>query len=163
MKQHLAIASSFYDRILGQKQTTNRTSTHLMSNQLLDSMLVTIKRDLQNLFNTQQQLQHSPYQALNDSIINYGLPNLKQLSLSSLEDKAYFKQMVALAIKRHEPRLGDVTVMLNEQDSQYPKGLNLNLRIKARLLVTPEAVPITFISEVEPISQTISVQDICYA
>lgn len=101
------------DRLLG----SHPGGRFLTQEQLKES----VARDLEVLLNTRtglpQQLLHA-YPECAASILNFGLADFAGLSHSSSEDRQRICSSIRQALERHEPRLCNVQVTLEERSGR---------------------------------------------
>lgn len=78
-----------------------------------------VKRDLEWLLNTRKpplpELSSRP--AVRDTVINYGLPDISSLGLSSSSDQRALRQAIEVSLRVFEPRLMNVHVTLESSDT----------------------------------------------
>lgn len=122
--------------------------------QLKDS----VKRDLESLLNTRQARGDLPagFAEAAQSILTYGLPDLTSSSIVSIEDRERLRQALEDAIRRFEPRLTSVRVML--RDSQSDADRTLRMTVDALLRLDPDPEPVTFDTLVQPATGHCEVQ-----
>ncbi len=95
---------------------------------------------------------------LENSLLNYGLPDLRHFNLRSKNDIHQLCSMIENVIETYENRLKNLRVSLIE--SQNPEDpLNVLLCIKATLLVNNTEKEVEFFSEFIRVSQLFSVKD----
>lgn len=118
-----------------------------------------VARDLAALLNSRcidldEQIERYPY--ARDSVISYGIIDLSSLSLLNPEDRALLRDKIRVTIERHEPRLDQVRVALDE-----PKELErmLRFRVDAVLKVHPDQPPVTFDATLQLSSSTYQVRE----
>ena len=81
----------------------------------MDEAIRSVTRDLQALLNTRSALPQallSPYSAVSNSIVNYGLIDFAGMCMNSDTDQQEICKSVRMAIERHEPRLHKIEVTL---------------------------------------------------
>jgi type VI secretion system protein ImpF len=123
-------------------------------NELRDS----VQRDLNNLLNSRVRF-ISPAKDLKDvqdTVINYGLPDLTSQELSSEQGKREFAAWVERSIKRFEPRFKRV-VVTPVATKNNPGGLKF--RVDAVLYADPAPEDVSFDSIINPLTQTISLSE----
>lgn len=127
--------------------------TQLTIEQLKDS----IARDLEALLNTRIAIpsrQFDEYPLARASILNYGLSDFAGMCLTSAEDREAICASLKAAIEIHEPRLTDVSALLEPSAD----GVNrLTFVIRARLLSHPDAEPVNFNAVLQPSSLRYSI------
>ena len=103
-----------------------------------------VMRDLENLLNTRWRCKSWPPKLsdLNDSLINYGIPDFSSIDLSSELDRDTLREAIEFAIRTYETRFESVSV-------EIPKGRtvedrSLHFIIRAELRATPAPEPIVF-------------------
>ena len=117
-----------------------------------------VQRDLQNLLNTRARFV-SPdpkLQAIQDSIMNYGLPDLTSQPLNSEEGRQEFAAWIERSIKRFEPRFKNVAVTPVKSE---PGAEGVTFRIDAVLYADPAPEDVCFDSSIDPLTQTISLSE----
>ena len=116
--------------------------------QLKDS----VARDLEALLNTRTGVAIDAFDAHPEaraSILNYGLVDFAAFCLSSSEDRAAICASLKDAIERHEPRLTEVSAVLEPEAG----GINrLQFVINATLRVAGGAEPVNFNAVLQPSS-----------
>jgi type VI secretion system protein ImpF len=96
-----------------------------------------VRRDLEDLLNTRQSNQAVPpgYEALQRSIIAFGLPDLTNLNAITSDQREAIGRVLEDIVERFEPRLRDVrAALIGGGDA---KMRSLRFRIDARLRVEP--------------------------
>jgi type VI secretion system protein ImpF len=129
---------------MGQQPQPGRTGTE----QTRDS----VARSLEALLNARAGLppaRFDAYPLARASILNYGLTDFAAFCLSSSEDRAALCACLKEAIERHEPRLTNVSAVLDEEQG----GVNrLSFVIHATLHAGPGAEPVNFNAVLQPSS-----------
>jgi type VI secretion system protein ImpF len=100
-----------------------------------------LKRDLEWLLNTRKpplpQLASRPL--ARDSVINYGLPDISALGLTSAADQRALRTAIEACLRIFEPRLTDVRVMLESSDT-VDRRLRFHIEGNMRLDPAPEEI-----------------------
>jgi type VI secretion system protein ImpF len=100
-----------------------------------------LKRDLEWLLNTRQppleELVKYPMAAA--SVINFGLPDITSLGLSSASDHGRLRRAIELCIRNFEPRLTDVRVTLESADT-VDRRLRFHIEGNMKLDPAPEEI-----------------------
>lgn len=124
--------------------------------QAIRELIQAIRRDLQDLLNTRVRNLEWPAElaALDDSIINYGLPSFSYLE--NVHDLDALAAMIKTAIERFEPRLHAVSVQALSDGGT--KSRVLRFKIQATLVVEPLDDRIAFTSTLEPVSGSFQVE-----
>ena len=118
----------------------------------LKKLRATVRRDLQNLLNTRVQWNTWPkeYSELDQSLMNYGLPDFSVMVVDNQQGKERLCKYVEQTIRRFEPRFADVEVVPKEGEDDVDRVLRL--RISAILHADPDPEHVLFDSEVEPVN-----------
>lgn len=106
-----------------------------------------VQRDLESLLNARQvrtaELDESEQsEILASSILAYGLPDLTSLSFDDPAQQEYLRDAVYEAIRRFEPRLIDVNVILVEATQEGER--RLKFIIDGRLKLDPYPEPVRY-------------------
>jgi len=144
------------DRFLEQNKSTDFRQSH----QVVRSLRESIRRDLENLFNTRYCCVSPPegYHSLNDSVLNYGLPDLSTINMTSFDSRNEFCRRIEKAVKSFEPRIRSVKVKTDTVvDNEDP---TIRFRVEATLNVNPLQEMIIFESALNPVNQTVNVSEI---
>lgn len=98
-------------------------------------------RDLEWLFNTRANREVPPeYKDAYASVMNYGLPDVSNLSMSNVRDKQRLEKAIELAINTFEPRLTGVQVRLVNDGSEGSKRVRYHIDAMLRLEPMPERI-----------------------
>jgi type VI secretion system protein ImpF len=103
-----------------------------------------LRRDLEWLLNT-RQIPHGVPEAfpeLEGSLYGYGLPDVSNLSASSIRDRNRLLRMLESTITAFEPRLSGAKVSVVESGSN--SGRQLRFQIEGLLLMDPSPELISF-------------------
>ena len=147
------VRPSLLDRLLGPPSSGQSTS-YVSMLELRDS----VQRDLQNLLNTRVRFL-SPDKQLNevqDSIFNYGLPDLTSLQLTSEQGRQEFAAWIERSIKRYEPRFKTVEVTPRPEKED---GGGVTFRVDGLLYADPAPEDVSFDSVIDPLTQTIAINE----
>jgi type VI secretion system protein ImpF len=100
-----------------------------------------LKRDVEWLLNTRQPPleQLAEFPAAKDTVINFGLPDITSLSLSSAADQYALRMAIAGCLRLYEPRLMDVHVTLEGSDLA-DRRLRFHIEGNLRLDPAPEEI-----------------------
>ncbi|HWQ33711.1 MAG TPA: type VI secretion system baseplate subunit TssE [Blastocatellia bacterium] len=109
----------------------------------LRELKAAVRRDLEWLLNTRQTEGGIPpeLRELSNSVAAYGVPDFTALSIRNPADQQRMQREMESAIRTFEPRLENVSVVLEPPDSDPTQ---LRFRIEARLRVEPSPEPVTF-------------------
>jgi type VI secretion system protein ImpF len=142
------------DRLLGHGADINQP------HQILRQLRESVRRDLEFLFNTrlrcispQEDAKH-----LQNSLLNYGLPDMATVNLTSADSRKDFCRVIERTILKNDPRIKSVNVKNDDKiDNEDP---NIRFRVEAILHTNPAPELIVFDSALNPISQTVNVSEI---
>lgn len=117
-----------------------------------------VRHDLQSLLNARCRCVSYPpdLKELAVSAVTYGLPDFSTTASGVQSFKAEFRKRVEETIRRFEPRIKSVSVVLLEQDDEISP--QLRFRIDAVLYADPAPEPVTFASELEPVTGEVSIR-----
>lgn len=123
----------------------------------LDEFKDSVARDVESLLNNrfvidEDRLKQFPH--CQRSLATYGIRDFSGRSLASSSDRTFICQSLQLAISRHEPRLTDVHVTI-EQNQQSMGALRFS--INAMLVVHPAREPVSFDALLQPTTLQYSV------
>ncbi len=146
------------DRLLDDDPNENVESAkahHLLIHQMKES----VRRDLEELFNTRQCCIAPPkrYSHIQNGLHNYGLPDAATLNLSSQKARTEFCRTVEATIKRFEPRIRTVTV--RTQSGFDPEDPSIRFRVEATLHALSAEEVIVFDSALNPITRSVVVSE----
>lgn len=118
-----------------------------------------VRRDLEALLNTRQRVVPVPasMEQLDQSLVNYGIPDFTGTNLSSADSRQKFARMIEAVIRRFEPRFKRIRVTL--LDNAEPLDRTLRFRIDAVVYAEPAPEKIVFDSALEPITGNVQVKD----
>jgi type VI secretion system protein ImpF len=123
----------------------------------LEEFKDSVARDVEGLLNNrfvveEELLKQFPH--CQRSLATYGIHDFSNRSLASSFDRAFICQSLELAITRHEPRLTNVRVLLDQ--GQKSTGA-LRFSISALLVIHPSREPINFDALLQPTTLQYSV------
>ena len=123
----------------------------------LDDLKRATRRDLEMLLNSRCRCVRPPKDLtqLDQSVVNYGLPDFTGPELSSEAQRQKFVKRIEATIRRFEPRFVDVKVDKVENADEHDR--TLRLRIEALMHAEPAPEPLVFSSVMDPLSSTFSV------
>jgi type VI secretion system protein ImpF len=92
------------------------------------------------------------------AVINYGLPDLSTINMSSFDNRNDFCKKIEKTILKFEPRIRTVKVKTDSiLDNEDP---TIRFRVEATLHMNPVQELIIFESMLNPINQTVNVSEI---
>ncbi len=102
-----------------------------------------LKRDLEWLLNTRQPPipELVDYPLAKASVINFGLPDITSLGLSSASDHGRLRKAIETCLRNFEPRLMDVRVTLEGSDTADRR---LRFHIEGNMKLDPAPEEISF-------------------
>lgn len=102
-----------------------------------------LKRDLEWLLNTRKPplKELAAHTVARDTVINFGLPDITALGLSSSTDQRSLRTAIEGCLKVFEPRLQDVRVTLESSDTTDRR---LRFHIEANMKLDPAPEEIAF-------------------
>ncbi len=142
------------DRLLGHGGDINQP------HQILRQLRESVRRDLEFLFNTRLRCISPQEDAkqLQNSLLNYGLPDMATVNLTSADSRKDFCRVIERTILKNDPRIKSVNVKNDDKiDNEDP---NIRFRVEAVLHTNPAPELIVFDSALNPISQTVNVSEI---
>ena len=144
------------DRLLEQ----NRNSDFKQPHQILKHLRESVRRDLEFLFNSRYRCMSGPagLTHLEHSNINFGLPDLSTVNMTSVDSRRAFCKKIEKSIIAYEPRIKSVQV--KSEDTLDNEDPSIRFRVEAILHSNPVAEMIIFDSAINPINQTVDVSEI---
>jgi type VI secretion system protein ImpF len=139
-----------FDRLLGVPTraaaggAAHGTSSATVSRISAEDLKDAVARDLEALLNTRAVLDEEllkDYPECSRSILNYGLSDFADRSLSSPSDRAHICACLEKVIARHEPRLRNVKASLEIREGAVNR---LNFSITALLVASSSQEPVNF-------------------
>jgi type VI secretion system protein ImpF len=143
------LVPSVLDRLLDDDPDTTREPL-ASRNQVMRDLKMAVCRDLENLLNTRVRCMTLPahYKELQQSLVNYGIPDITGASLGTSQDREAFCRLLQTIIRQYEPRFKTVTV--KPTVNTEPQDRTFRFRIDALLMAEPAPEPIVFDSELRP-------------
>lgn len=156
MAREKRLLAPVLDRLLESSRNMDLHQPHQVLKQLREG----VRRDLEYLFNTRYRCVSPPEGCdnLEYSNINYGLPDLSTINLSSIDSRKRFCRDIEKTILRFEPRIRSVKV--TTQDKIDVEDPSIRFRVEAVLHINPAAEVIVFDSALNPVTQTVDVSEI---
>lgn len=156
MAREKRLLAPVLDRLLETSRNMDLHQPHQVLRQLREG----VRRDLEYLFNTRYRCLSAPetHAHLEHSNINYGLPDLSTINLSSLDSRKRFCREIERTILDFEPRIRSVKV--TTQDKVDVEDPSIRFRVEAVLHVNPASEVIVFDSALNPVTQTVDVSEI---
>jgi type VI secretion system protein ImpF len=147
------LVPSVLDRLLD-AEPTSQVEAPPYPPAVLREIRQAVRRDLENLLNTRRLYQAPPRDddPLAQSSLGYGIPDFTGTSVDSRVMLAAIED----AIRRFEPRLRNVRVVVDEQGES--KDRTLRFRIEATLWIEPLREPVAFRSRWESTTSSVQVE-----
>jgi type VI secretion system protein ImpF len=155
------LVSSLIDRLLDEPPSSTVLPSSGMESaeeQDIHELILDVRRDLENLLNTRRRCTACPpeLQELNQSLIDYGIPDFTGLNMSVPAEREATRLEIERAIRRFEPRLTNVVVIVQSSTERYDR--RLRLRITAVLRTEPVAERVVFDSALEPSTAAVEIK-----
>ena len=150
---------SIFDRLIDERPDLTVESEKDRS-QVLRELRESVRRDLENLFNTRYRIFSPPEgtEQLEDSLINYGLPDLATINLMDDEIKLDFCRQLERSIKKFEPRFKSVKITTLENSDHTDQ--TIRFRIDAVLYADPAPEIVVVDSVLEPVTRSVDVAEV---
>jgi type VI secretion system protein ImpF len=150
------LTPSLLDRLTDAEPSAGSTGSHRY--QVISELRKSVRRDLENLLNSRWRCTTKDAIAagLQDSLVNYGLPDFSGGSSEAAQDHDIVYRAVADAIARFEPRLTNVQV--RPARGEQGNDRNLRFHIEAVLRVEPWQEPVRFNTMLEPTTGQVTVK-----
>lgn len=149
---------SILDRLFDD-QPDNQNEMDLGQHQKLKQLRRSVRRDLENLMNARFRVMepNEEYTQLDDSLLNYGLPDLATVNITDLEKRKEFTKRMEKILKGFEPRFKNVSVSYLDNKDNLDR--TLRFRIDATLYADPSPEIVVFDSVLEPVTRSISIEE----
>jgi len=156
MTRDKRLLAPLLDRLLSSSDEVDMHRPHQVLRQLREA----VRRDLEYLFNTRYRcVSHAPcHEHLETSNINFGLPDLSTINLTSADSRKRFCREIERTILDFEPRIRSVKV--STQDRVDVEDPSIHFRVEAVLHVNPASEVIVFDSTLNPVTQLVDVSEI---
>ena len=153
------LRASILDRLIDASPEIRSETIHPGDSNSITTLKNSVRRDLESLFNSRYRINDLPdqYSEINNSLINYGLPDLATINMIDIDKRSNFCQKIETTIKYFEPRFQSVKVRYLENIDHTDR--TLRFRIEAVLFAEPMPEKIIFDSILEPISRNISIEE----
>jgi type VI secretion system protein ImpF len=159
IREDQPLVPSVLDRLIDEDPSLSREAPKSRS-QVIRELKLSVRRDLENLLNTRWRPVPWPAELteLEQSLVNYGIPDFSGVNLSTPQDREDFRTTVERTIRMFEPRFKSVKVILLDNTNTADRVLRF--RIDAMLHATPAPEPVVFDSTLEPSTATFDVQGV---
>jgi type VI secretion system protein ImpF len=149
---------SILDRLLD-NDPDNTQDADAARHSKLKELRNAVRRDLENLLNTRYRViaPSEHLSAVQESFINYGLPDLATVNMIDGKKKKEFIRNIEFIIRTFEPRFKSVRVQFIENADKTDR--TLRFRIDALMYADPAPEEVVFDSVLEPVLRTVSVEE----
>ena len=156
-KKH-KLRPSIFDRLMDDQPHISHEVDSAQDHKLAE-LRQSVRRDLEHLLNTRYRIVEpgDSYPEVNNSILNYGLPDLATVNISDIEKRKAFTHHLERILITFEPRFKEVKVAY--VDNKDMTDRTLRFRIDAVLYADPTPEVIVFDSILEPITRTVSLEE----
>lgn len=158
IKPDKKLRTPLLDRLLDDNPGVQQESER-NQHQVLRQLRESVRRDLEQLFNTRARCLSSPpeMEYLQTSVLHYGLPDIANYNLQASESRNAFCREVERIILRFEPRIRSARVI--PEGSRGDDDKSFSFRVEAVLRATPAPEVVVFDSVLNPVRQTVDVME----
>lgn len=152
------LRESILDRLFDDEPEVRVDSDKSRQRKLKD-LRNSVRRDLENLLNSRCRVVSPPEELseVNESLLNYGLPDLATINMLDVTKKKEFTRSVEHIIRTYEPRFKSVKVSHLENNDKTDR--TVRFRIDAVMYADPAPEVIVFDSVLEPLLRTVTVEE----
>lgn len=149
---------SILDRLLDD-EPHNQAEVDQGQHQKLKQLRSSVRRDLENLLNTRYRVIEpaEEYVELEQSLLNYGLPDLATVNIIDVAKKKEFTKNLETILKNYEPRFKSINITYLENTDASDR--TLKFRINATLYADPLPEIVVFDSIIEPVTRSVNVKE----
>lgn len=149
---------SILDRLID-NDPDNNVEIDPGQHQKLKELRNSVRRDLENLLNTRFKMVEpdSQYVEVQNSLLNYGLPDLATVNIADKVKRQEFIDRLQLILINFEPRFKSVKITYMENSDTIDR--TLRFRIDATLYADPSPEVVVFDSILEPVTRTVNVEE----
>lgn len=146
---------SFLDRLMLDDEDGPTPSPRRELERLRDA----VRRDLEALLNSRRCLWSWPSAAaeLDTSVLSFGLPDVHSQPMATEDQRDSYRLTIEDAIRRFEPRLRAVRVVLLQNVEEVDR--TLRFRIQAVLRADVDGEPVVYDTRLDPALRTFTVTD----
>jgi type VI secretion system protein ImpF len=137
------VTQSLLDRLID-REPSLAADPSITRAQSVRQLKAGLKRDLEWLLNTRRTPEEvdQTYQELEQSLFNFGLPDVTAMTINSSKDRARLLRLLENTVAAFEPRLDRVKV--TQVDTGSGAGRVLRFQIEGYLLMDPAPEHISF-------------------
>jgi type VI secretion system protein ImpF len=156
IKNDQPLMPSLLDRLLDD-EPSNSQEAPKARHQVLRELKQSVRRDLENLLNTRWRCMVWPpnLDEVDLSLINYGIPDFTGINMAAPSERERLRQIIERIVKKFEPRFKSIKVKLLENSDKADR--TLRFRIDALLHAEPSPEPVSFDSQLEPLTNDFAV------
>jgi type VI secretion system protein ImpF len=156
MNANLPLLSSLLDRLIDREPGVTREAER-GRHQVMGEIKASVARDLEDLLNARRRCRAASagLTELEQSLVNYGLPDFTRFTLGSGEARERFRQLLETTVGLWEPRFLSLKITL--LSNTEPLDRTLRFRIDALLRAEPAPEPVAFDSVLEPGTGTFAI------
>ena len=123
----------------------------------MEALRASIRHDLEELLNSRRRWRSwDPHlRELDRSLVGFGLPDFAAGAFNDPRRREELRRFVEASIRRFEPRIASLNVILLDTTDQL--NATLRLRIEAFMEADPAPEPITFDTVVDPVTTNVTV------
>ncbi|MDX1981708.1 MAG: type VI secretion system baseplate subunit TssE [Bryobacteraceae bacterium] len=127
--------------LLDRLTNTPDLNAPLTRGQSVRLLRASLRRDLEWLFNSRANHELNPrYAEVFQSVVNYGLPDVSNLSMANFRDRQRLERYIEQAIATFEPRLTAVQVRMVDHGADGAKKLRFQIDALLKMDPAPERV-----------------------
>jgi type VI secretion system protein ImpF len=156
IKSDQPLMPSLLDRLLDD-EPGNSHEVPKARHQVLRELKQSVRRDLENLLNTRWRCTAWPpnMDEIELSLINYGIPDFTGINMAAPSERERLRQIIERIVRKFEPRFKSIKVKLLENADKADR--TLRFRIDAMLHAEPAPEPVSFDSQLEPLTNDFAV------
>ena len=126
----------------------------------LEQLHGAVRRDLEALLNSRRRRLPLPalLPELGSSLLNYGIPDPASGAYAVPELRGALAGEIETTIRRFEPRLSKVSVVLVDETDDLSR--TLRLKVDAVLRADPVPEPVSFETLLEPVTRDVTVREV---
>ena len=135
------VTQSVLDRLIDRDPASNSEAS-LTRAQSVRQLKVSLRRDLEWLLNSRRtpDAVGSEYQELEQSLYNFGLPDVTSLSWDSARDRGRLARMIEQVLHTFEPRLSGVRVVAADATAGAQHVMRFQIEGMLEMDPTPEHI-----------------------
>lgn len=142
---------SLFERLFDEQVSVD--ADPLLRGLTVEQMKASVAKDLEALLNSRlgaKAEMTADFPLAKSSVLTFGLRDFAGMSFDSPADQRSICEAIGETVERHEPRLRNVSVELNNPDKHLQL---LNFSVKAMLVLAPAYEPVSFDALLQPMTQ----------